>query len=190
MVRRLSEHEKDLTGSHAVRKNAPKLHPNRPDPPRWRDLLGDERAAREAAAWWRRVVPELDKAGVLTRVDDVVVTEAAVCWARIRQCERELGRTGLLITGQKGNLVRNPVSLTLSSYRQSLQSYVKALGLSPAARQGMDLPGPREGLSLVDKLAIQAACDRRGITVSDDDFTWGTWDLVVPDDIAREYRRR
>jgi P27 family predicted phage terminase small subunit len=120
----------------------------------------------------------------------VVVTECAVCWARIRQCERELGRTGLLIPGQKGNLVRNPVSLTLSSYRQSLANYVKHLGLSPAARQGMDMPGPSGALSIVDRLAIRAACDRRGIDVSDSDFDNGTWDLVVPDDIAAHFKGR
>ena len=190
MARKLSTREKDLTGSRAKRKNAPELHPDRPKAPRWGELLGDAQTAREAAAWWRAVVPELERAGLLTRVDDVVLTEAAVCWARIRQCERELGRTGLLIVGQKGNLVRNPVSLSLASYRQSLQNYVKALGLSPAARQGMDLAErPRGALDNVQRIAMTSACARRGITVTDSDFANGTWDLVVPEDIAAQWGR-
>jgi len=192
MARKLSTHEKDVRGSRAKRKNVPKLNPNTPRPPHWADLLGDKQAARDAASWWRSTVPELERNGMLTRVDDVVVVECAVCWARVRQCERELGRTGLLIVGQKGNLVRNPVSLTLSSYRQSLKTYVQVLGLSPAARQGMDMPDRGGGLAVHEKLALIAACEDRGITVTLSDLAGDDWDLagLVPDDLCNQYTRR
>lgn len=187
--RRQSNTEKRTRGSRQKPTNYPQLSPRAPDAPDWCELLGDDRAAADAGAWWDETVPELDRHGILARVDAVVVTEAAVCWARVRQAERELGRTGLLVEGQKGNLVRNPVSLTLSSYRQSLKTYLHLLGLSPADRQGLDLADRGDQLTLMDKLHIVRECSERGITVHIGDLDDSAWDLIVPDDICAKYGR-
>ena len=104
-------------------------------------ILGDRKAAHDARAWWADVVPVLDESGLLTRLDATVVVEAAICHARVRQCERELAGN-MLVPGPRGCMVRNPVRMTLASYRQSLKTYVQQLGLSPASRQSIDVRNP------------------------------------------------
>jgi P27 family predicted phage terminase small subunit len=190
MPRRLSDHEKDQRGSHAARKNVPKLAPTGPKMPRFGELLGDRQAGRDATAWWKSVVPELERAGVLARVDDTILIDAATCVARIRMCERQLG-SDLVVDGPRGTKVRNPVSLQLASYRQSLKTYVRELGLSPNARQGLDLPARAVGLTPSDKFAILAECDERGINCTLYDLAGDDWDLagIVPDDLCDKYRR-
>ena len=194
MPKAISEREKELRGSAAKRKTHPRVARNLPRAPKWRDLLGDEQAARDAARWWRETVPELDRAGILSRVDEALVVECATCVARIAQCEREIGRTGLLIPGQKGNLVRNPLSISLATYRSALAGYIKALGLSPQSRQGMDVAGPPRQVSQLDAVRIVGECSRRGISL-DAAALVGTdptdLDLAgVPADIAAKYGSR
>lgn len=177
-------------GSRAKRKATPKPRRNTPKAPVWSALLGDKEAAREAAAWWRATVPELERSGLLTAVDDIVLVECAVCWARIRQCERQLAGN-LLVPGPRGTQVRNPLSMTLASYRQSLQSYTKALGLSPSARQGLDIKSPPRTLDVVSASAIVRQCSNRGLNVPLDTILGRDPDELdlagVPDDIARKY---
>lgn len=132
---------KELEGSREPDRNYARPAPHLPPEPNWFSILGDRKAAADARAWWAEAVPILDETGLLTRLDATVVVEAAICHARVRQCERELAGN-MLVDGPRGCKVRNPISMTLASYRQSLKTYVQQLGLSPAARQVIDIPNP------------------------------------------------
>jgi len=173
---------KEKTASHAPAKHYPKLSAYLPPEPKWFDLLGNRRTAAEARRWWREIVPLLHGAGVLTKLDETLVVEAAVCAARIRECERELGRTGLLVDGARGGIVRNPIIMALSSYRQSLKSYLRELGLTPLSRQSLDAPRvTSESIDAQRKLRLQQACWAAGRT--DIDFDSDDWDLDIPPEI-------
>ena len=144
MQKRKTTELKAIEGSREPVKRfaRPPLHV--PPEPAWIDILVDEHAAADAAAWWAYTVPILDDTGLLTRLDSTVIVEAAVCHARVRQCERELAGK-MLVPGPRGTQVRNPISMTLASYRQSLKTYITLLGLSPASRQSIDIPNPLKG---------------------------------------------
>jgi P27 family predicted phage terminase small subunit len=185
MPARKTTHAKKMAGSRTPTKDYPRLAAYLPREPRWMDLLGNKRTAADARKWWRETVPVLHAAGVLSVLDETLVVEAAICHARIRECERELGRTGLLVDGARGGVVRNPIVMALSSYRQSLKTYLRELGLSPMSRQSLDVPSQLPGkVSPLKLIQLKQACWRAGVTHIDWDAE--DWDLDVPPDIWDE----
>ena len=88
----------------------------------------------EAKAEWRRVVPELEDIGILATIDRAVLIRYCVAWADWCELARLLERSGKLIKGQKGNLVRNPLWLMKRDAEQAIAELARQLGLTPAAR--------------------------------------------------------
>ena len=88
----------------------------------------------EAKAEWRRVVPELENIGILARIDRSVLTRYCAAWADWCELEGLLQRSGKLIKGQKGNLVRNPLWLMKRDAEQTVTELARQLGLTPVAR--------------------------------------------------------
>lgn len=118
-----------------------------PPEPDWSELLPGRKAEakrlrRDAAAAWANTVPELERLGLLARVDEAVLVDYAVCRARILELERDLARNGMTLpvekVGRDGasytDLIRNPASVSLPAYRNQLKAYIGELGLSPSAR--------------------------------------------------------
>lgn len=85
-----------LRGNPGKRKpsNRVKAPPSTPKPPTWLD--------REASAEWRRVVPELDRIGVLSTVDRAVLATYCSAWSKFVTAERALQRDGLTVIGYRG----------------------------------------------------------------------------------------
>jgi P27 family predicted phage terminase small subunit len=88
----------------------------------------------EAKAEWRRIVPQLEEIGLLATIDRGVLVRYCTTWADWQELDRLLQRSGKLIKGQKGNLVRNPLWLMRRDAEQMLADLARQLGLSPAAR--------------------------------------------------------
>ena len=115
---------------------APRLPATCPVEPRWADLLPGRTNVTlraDCGRVWASLVPELDRHRVLARVDEVLVIDACVCVARIRQCERALAREGLTRMTEHG-LAKNPLTTVVAAYRTQLRAYVAELGLSPSSR--------------------------------------------------------
>ncbi|HYN37220.1 MAG TPA: phage terminase small subunit P27 family [Actinomycetota bacterium] len=127
------------------------LAPKAPDEPDWRDtfLTGgtnrtiNTRCRQVARDEWRRVVPQLDAQGLLAGVDCILLTDYCVCVARIYQCERDISERGSGIDTPRG-LQKNPSITTANQYRAQLKFYIGALGLSPASRNNITAPGPKD----------------------------------------------
>ena len=88
----------------------------------------------EAKAEWRRVVPELESIGMLATIDRGVLVRYCQAWADWCELNGLLQRSGKLIKGQKGNLVRNPLWLMKRDAEQAIAELARQLGLTPAAR--------------------------------------------------------
>jgi P27 family predicted phage terminase small subunit len=97
-------------------------------PPMPRDLPA------EAKAEWRRVVPVLEDIGFLASIDRGVLIRYCTAWGDWCEFARLLERSGKLIKGQKGNLVRNPLWLMKRDAEQTIADLARQLGLTPAAR--------------------------------------------------------
>lgn len=97
----------------------------------------------EAKAEWRRVVPELEEMGVLATVDRAVLIRYCTAWADWVELQELLSKSGKLIRGQKGNLVRNPLLLVRKDVEATLSDLGRQLGLSPGARLRADIAHER-----------------------------------------------
>lgn len=95
-------------------------------------VFGRQRASEE----WRRSVPVLKISVGLGSVDFSTVVDMCVCTARLAWCERRLSIEGLVTMGQRGPC-RNPLTTVATQYRTQLKTYIRELGMSPAARTGM-----------------------------------------------------
>ena len=129
--------------------NVPRPVPETLVEPDWQELFGlgtaaAQRAMAVASEEWRRVVPRLDKLGLLSGLDRLVVIDYCVCVGRLWQAERYISAHG--IGGFKeGRAVRNPAIPTANQYRIALKSYIAQLGLSPSDRMRLSLPEDDDG---------------------------------------------
>lgn len=105
-------------------------------------INGTRFVKKRAKAEWDRIVPVLQNSVGLGAVDWALVKDTCICVARLEWIEHELSREGLITMGQRGP-ARNPLTTIATQYRTQLKTYVRELGLSPAARTG--LPGRETG---------------------------------------------
>jgi P27 family predicted phage terminase small subunit len=132
-------------GKRPINTAAPKPAPTAPKAPNWRRVLpGDsadiDHVRRDAAAEWKRVVPVLDGLGLLSIVDNTVLVDYCITWARILQCERQLSLEGLTKDTDRGP-AKNPVTTIVGQYRSALRNYTAELGLGPSSRGRLAVPG-------------------------------------------------
>lgn len=91
----------------------------------------------EARAYWEQVVAALGKTGVLTSADRHVLRLYCEAMARYVEAEEMLSKTGPLIKGRDGNLVKNPLHQIVRDNADAVKKYARELGLTPAARTGL-----------------------------------------------------
>lgn len=90
--------------------------------------------APEARAEWRRVVAALDEIGALHTVDRALLIRYCNAWAEWTELDGLVRKTGRLVRGARGNLVRNPLWLMRRDVEQTLNELSTLLGISPTAR--------------------------------------------------------
>lgn len=88
----------------------------------------------EAKAEWKRVVPELEQMGLLTKVDRGALIRYCTVWADWVDLDEKLQLTGKLIKGRRDGLVRNPLWLMRNDALAALADLGKQLGLTSTAR--------------------------------------------------------
>ena len=90
-----------------------------------------------AAIVWRRVMREMGATGVITGADTDVFRVLCETVARYEYAARMHETTGLLIRGQKGELVKNPLHQIVRDNAVLVLSFARELGLTPAARANL-----------------------------------------------------
>lgn len=103
---------------------------------------GSEFCRQSASAEWSRTVPVLQVSVGLGNVDYSTVYDMCICVARLLWCEHRLSVEGLVTMGQRGPC-RNPLTTVATQYRTQLKTYIRELGMSPAARSS--IPGKPGG---------------------------------------------
>lgn len=121
--------------------------------------------AVEAKAEWRRVVPELERMGRLTKLDRALLIRYCSAWGDWRSLDADIAKTGRLVKGQKGNLVRNPLWLMRRDAEQTVTELARQLGLSPDSRLRAGIthqaPQPKETERPADVTDLEAERKRR-----------------------------
>jgi P27 family predicted phage terminase small subunit len=110
----------------------------------------------EAAEEWRRVVPQLQAAGVLSKLDRSILVRYCQSWQDWCELTEALREDGRLSRGGKGPQ-RSPAWLARNDAERVLDELGRQLGLTPVARTradirhdsqpGMKPPGPQQPIT-------------------------------------------
>jgi hypothetical protein len=119
------------------------LPPGAPPEPNWRErepdgpgIAGKARSVRirkHAQHLWRLWVSLLDPQGILATLDESVIEEAALAFARLRETERQIAADEWIQDGQHGK-VPHRLFTRSNQLQTAVRYYVPQLGLSPASR--------------------------------------------------------
>lgn len=123
-------------GKRPLPKNEPKPRPVPPEMPA--HLNGP--AKKE----WQRVVPILDRLGILSEVDGAALAGYCQCYARWAQCEKRLEKKGLTFTTPSGYVQQRPEVSMAQKYLQLVKAFCAEFGLTPSSRSRIELPDPDE----------------------------------------------
>ena len=125
-----------LRGNPGGRKTAPRPQPVRAIPavPGWLD--------REAKAEWKRITPELNRLGLLSRLDRGVLALYCDAWSKWVSARGSID--ALIVQGTKGDR-KHPAWQIYRDAASMVASLAKELGTSPNARLRMELPEADSG---------------------------------------------
>jgi len=108
-------------------KTVPAFARAAPEPPAW--------MPREARAEWQRVVPELDRLGILKVIDGSALTAYCMVWDRFVRSAEIVEREGSVLYDEKGHAQRHPAVLTLEAASRELRVWAGEFGLTPSSEQ-------------------------------------------------------
>lgn len=113
-------------------RNEPRPTAGAPAPP------GD--LTPEARAEWARMVPELERMGLVARIDRAALVVYCEAWSAFDDARQSLAEHGPLIEGQKGNLVRNPAAQLMRDAADLMLKYGSRFGFTPSDRTRLEAP--------------------------------------------------
>lgn len=108
-----------------------KLPPKAPPAPSW--LMA------EAKAEWNRIVPGLDRMGVLATVDRAMLATYCSAWARFVQAEQQLKKDGLF-SDRNDRSAKHPLWQVWREAATQIRELAKELYLTPTARLRSEIP--------------------------------------------------
>lgn len=119
-------------GKRAINHDEPKPTPIAPPCPSW---LMDE-----AKAEWDRVAPELERLGLLTRVDGAALAAYCQAYARWVEAEKDISLHGTTSVSLHGMEVARPAVAMAQKSAQMVKAFAAEFGLTPSSRGRMALP--------------------------------------------------
>lgn len=115
----------------------PKPDPTRPRCPTWLD--------EEAKLAWKHVVPQLERMGVLTRIDGNALTRYCQLWARWKKAELFVQKHGDVYplkdeSGRTNCLMPFPQVAIANKLAAQLTRLEQEFGMTPSARTRISVP--------------------------------------------------
>jgi P27 family predicted phage terminase small subunit len=90
----------------------------------------------EARAEWERVVPELDRLGLLKSIDRAALAAYCMVWHRFVEASAIVAAEGMVLHDDKqGRAQRHPALLTAEAASKELRAWASEFGLTPSAEQ-------------------------------------------------------
>ncbi len=135
-MRRLPTNVKIMRGTHRPDRSAR----NEPKPtgipscPRWLDPV--------AKAEWKRILPELKRMKLISRVDLAALAGYCQCYADLRAAVETLRKEGTTVLTGNGYPVQHPAVAMRNKSLALLRVYIAEFGLSPASRSKVDASAP------------------------------------------------
>lgn len=121
-------------GKRPLNKLEPKPKPLLPKCPTWLDPV----AKKE----WRRVVPELERIGMLTCVDGAALEGYCQSYGRWVAAEQFIQKHGMVFKTPSGYLQQVPQVSIAQKYLQLVKAFCSEFGLTPCARTRIEVKQP------------------------------------------------
>lgn len=115
-------------GKRAINRREPQPAKRVPKMPI--EVRADKAAKRE----WRRLVPMLDRLGVLTEVDGTALGMVCLDTSLLERSQADLREKGTTVKGPKGGLLVNPLLKIIESTSHRIWIGLREFGLTPASR--------------------------------------------------------
>lgn len=108
-----------------ARANEPNLPAGLGEPPEWMDTPATEE--------WKRVAPDLEAAGVTSRVESTALAVYCQAVSRMRLAEKEIFRDGITIMTE-GGLKKHPAVGIAERAAVIIKAFASEFGMTPASR--------------------------------------------------------
>lgn len=132
-------------GRRPLNGNEPKPKKGAPSCPTWLNA--------EAKREWRRIVPELERLGLLTLVDRAALAAYCQSYARWQQAEKVIEKQGMTMATPQGFEVARPEVAIARQQMQLVHKFATEFGLSPSSRSRVNAkPGGAGGDPVKDFL--------------------------------------
>lgn len=99
----------------------------------------------EARSLWSRLVPQLDQAGLLDRVDETGLEMLCQLYSAWKRATKELASEGLVLEDERGRTRLNPLARYADNCAKQIKSQLTQFGMTPKAR-GLKHAGGKDAL--------------------------------------------
>lgn len=121
-------------GKRSLNKNEPQAPAlTSADPPGWLSEL-----AREAWQWY---APRLIGSKTLTETDLHNLEAFCSAYSRWREGEKDIAKNGITVSTPQGGIAKNPSVTVVNEALKQMATFGAALGLDPASRSRIKVPG-------------------------------------------------
>ncbi len=99
--------------------------------------------SRAAKAEWKRIVPELEKLGLLTRIDRAALAAYCGSWARWVQAEKKLDKGNLVVIAPNGYETPSAWFTISRTAADQMRKFLVEFGLTPSSRSRLSVEKPK-----------------------------------------------
>lgn len=105
-----------------------------------------------AATEWYRITKQLDKIGLISEIDRSALAAYCQVYARWCEAEKELRKSGMIITSPNGYPILNPYLSIVNKCLEQMKSYMAEFGMTPASRSRVKVGDKKEKKNSFDDL--------------------------------------
>lgn len=119
-----------------INRREPKPHPGRPTCP--------DHLSTAAKSEWKRIVPQLEDMGLLSKIDRTELAFYCQAYARWKKAEAVLNEKGELYKTQSGNVIISPMLWVANRAMEQCHKFLIEFGMTPASRGRISVSRPGE----------------------------------------------
>jgi P27 family predicted phage terminase small subunit len=93
---------------------------------------------------WDRIAPELERLGILAKIDQTALANFCQATARLARAERQLEKEELIIYTDKGSSYQNPLVGVVNRLYDITRQYASEFGMTPSSRSRVKATKPNE----------------------------------------------
>jgi P27 family predicted phage terminase small subunit len=123
-------------GKRPINQKEPKPAPIAPKWPQHLD--------KEAKKEWKRITPELEAIGLLTRIDMAALAAYCQSYSRWVEAEKMIRKHGMLVKTPNGYPQVSPFLVIVNKSIEQMKSFLTEFGMTPSSRSRINVEAPEK----------------------------------------------